>query len=271
MLRCYDAMMLWWYDAMMINMVNLFTTACTTISAYQHITISPYHHITTTIIHSSYQHHHTQHTDPIQSIYTITSSRSPTKFRMKEEEDLPYEEDVLRNPYFLKSWIRYLDFKREASSKARNMISLYFILFCLLLFSWIYLICRRYTRGHYESCLEATSCGTRTSSRECWQWGGEKSLILPLRQWTILLKGLSFSCIRYGFARVVSSEINSIDQMPRIWLDYCQFLVDQELVTRTRRTFDRALRSLPITQHDKIWKISSSFFSLFFLVTIFPS
>ena len=43
--------------------------------------------------------------------------------------------------------------------------------------------------------------------------------------------------------------------MPRIWLDYCQFLMDQAKITRTRRTFDRALRALPITQHHRIWPL----------------
>ena len=35
--------------------------------------------------------------------------------------------------------------------------------------------------------------------------------------------------------------------------DYCQFLMDQCKVTRTRRTFDRALQALPLTQHNRIW------------------
>lgn len=43
-------------------------------------------------------------------------------------------------------------------------------------------------------------------------------------------------------------------QMPRIWLDYCEFLDKQGLITRTRQTFDRALRSLPITQHSRVWE-----------------
>lgn len=34
---------------------------------------------------------------------------------------------------------------------------------------------------------------------------------------------------------------------------YLQTLTDQRLITRGRRTFDRALRALPITQHDRIW------------------
>lgn len=41
---------------------------------------------------------------------------------------------------------------------------------------------------------------------------------------------------------------------PRLWLAYCAFLKAQGAITRTRRTFDRALRSLPITQHEPIWK-----------------
>jgi pre-mRNA-splicing factor SYF1 len=43
--------------------------------------------------------------------------------------------------------------------------------------------------------------------------------------------------------------------MPRIWIDYCEFLLEQCLITRTRRACDRALRSLPITQHSRIWPI----------------
>jgi pre-mRNA-splicing factor SYF1 len=48
-------------------------------------------------------------------------------------------------------------------------------------------------------------------------------------------------------------------KMPRIWLDYCQFLMDQGFVTRTRGTFNRALRALPITQHHRVWKLYLSF------------
>lgn len=43
--------------------------------------------------------------------------------------------------------------------------------------------------------------------------------------------------------------------MPRIWLDYCQFLVSQSKITRSRRSFDRALRALPVTQHPRIWPL----------------
>ena len=47
----------------------------------------------------------------------------------------------------------------------------------------------------------------------------------------------------------------SMHKMPRIWLEYLEFLMEQKLVTQTRRTFDRAMASLPITQHDRIWEL----------------
>eukprot|EP00918_Siedleckia_nematoides_P090048 GHVU01197927.1.p1 GENE.GHVU01197927.1~~GHVU01197927.1.p1 ORF type:complete len:741 (+),score=135.56 GHVU01197927.1:233-2455(+) len=47
--------------------------------------------------------------------------------------------------------------------------------------------------------------------------------------------------------------------MPRIWLDYGQYLMDQGKITRTRRTFDRSLRALPISQHPRIWPLYLKF------------
>ena len=44
-----------------------------------------------------------------------------------------------------------------------------------------------------------------------------------------------------------------LNKMPRIWEMYLSFLMQQPLVTHTRRSFDRALRALPITQHNRIW------------------
>ena len=40
---------------------------------------------------------------------------------------------------------------------------------------------------------------------------------------------------------------------------YLKFLLKQPIVTTTRRTFDRALRALPITQHNRIWALYRPF------------
>ncbi len=53
-----------------------------------------------------------------------------------------------------------------------------------------------------------------------------------------------------AFERAVSK----LGTMPLLWLLFAEFLVAQNRITMTRRVFDRALRSLPITQHDLIWE-----------------
>ena len=50
-----------------------------------------------------------------------------------------------------------------------------------------------------------------------------------------------------------------LNKMPRIWEMYLGFLLLQPIVTLTRRTFDRALRALPITQHNRIWALYRPF------------
>jgi pre-mRNA-splicing factor SYF1 len=48
-------------------------------------------------------------------------------------------------------------------------------------------------------------------------------------------------------------------KMPRIWMEYLSFITDQCKITRIRHTFDRALRALPITQHNRIWPLYLAF------------
>lgn len=50
-----------------------------------------------------------------------------------------------------------------------------------------------------------------------------------------------------------------LNKMPRIWEMYLRFLTKQPVITLMRRTFDRALRALPITQHSRIWAIYRPF------------
>jgi len=47
--------------------------------------------------------------------------------------------------------------------------------------------------------------------------------------------------------------------MPRIWIKYCQFLMTQPVITKLRRTLDRALMALPVTQHSRIWDVYLQF------------
>lgn len=42
--------------------------------------------------------------------------------KLQEESDLPYEEEILRHPYQVKCWIRYIDHKLSAPKAVINLI-----------------------------------------------------------------------------------------------------------------------------------------------------
>ena len=61
-------------------------------------------------------------------------------------------------------------------------------------------------------------------------------------------------CVSLGLWGVWGSVLVHMYKMPRIWKEYCVFLMKQKKIHETRIAFDRALRALPITQHAKwIW------------------
>ena len=134
---------------------------------------------------------------------------------------MPYEEEILRNPYSVKCWQRYVEHKKEAPKNVINMI--------------------------YERALRELP-----GSYKLWY------NYLRLRR-----KQIQGRCITDpGYEDVNNAFERSLvfmHKMPRIWLDYCQFLMDQAKITRTRRSFDRALRALPITQHHRIWPLYLKF------------
>ncbi|KAJ8251347.1 hypothetical protein GJAV_G00220370 [Gymnothorax javanicus] len=134
-----------------------------------------------------------------------------------EEDDLPYEEEIIRNPYSVKCWMRYIEYKQNGPKSVLNMI--------------------------YERALKELP-------------GSYKLWYNYLRERRKQVKG---RCITEpAFEEVNNCHERALvfmHKMPRIWLDYCQFLVSQCKITRSRRTFDRALRALPITQHSRIWPL----------------
>lgn len=60
---------------------------------------------------------------------------------------------------------------------------------------------------------------------------------------TTLLLLLSLPCLKHP-------TIHPLTHSPP---PHTQLLMDMRLVTTARRTFDRALAALPITQHDRVW------------------
>ncbi|KAI9298514.1 pre-mRNA-splicing factor SYF1 [Neoconidiobolus thromboides FSU 785] len=143
-----------------------------------------------------------------------------------EDDDVPYEEEVVRNPYSVKVWLRYIDFKEEKinDNKAGYHPKPLFIIFerALKELPKSYKIWKRYldTRKYYirEKFHPIKDSEEYKKMNHCY----ERSLFL-------------------------------LNKMPRIWTDYAIFLMIQGDITKARRTFDRALRALPVTQHSRIW------------------
>lgn len=133
------------------------------------------------------------------------------------EDDLLYEEELLRNPFSLKLWWRYLVAKREAPFKKRFVI--------------------------YERALKALP-------------GSYKLWHAYLIERLSIVKNLPITHPEYEtLNNTFERALVTMHKMPRIWIMYLETLTSQKFITKTRRTFDRALCALPVTQHDRIWEI----------------
>ncbi|KAF3426468.1 hypothetical protein E2986_04597 [Frieseomelitta varia] len=137
------------------------------------------------------------------------------------EEDLPYEEEILRNPYSVKHWQRYIDHLKSTKSSNLNIV--------------------------YERALKELP-------------GSYKLWYNYLRQRVNQLKGRCITDPLYeDVNNAFERALVFMHKMPRIWMDYCTLMTEQSYITRTRQVFDRALRALPITQHHRIWPLYIEF------------
>lgn len=141
-----------------------------------------------------------------------------------EEDDQPYEEEIARNPFSVKHWVRYIDHKKDEPKDVINTI--------------------------YERALKELP-----GSYKIWY------SYLRLQQKQVRDLCITDPCyeeVNNTFER----SLVFMHKMPRIWMDYCKFLTRQQKITRTRRVFDRALRALPITQHHRIWPLYLEFVNM---------
>ena len=213
-----------------------------------------------------------------------------------DDEDLLYEEELLRNPYSLRMWDRYLQARRGAPARRRtilferalNALPGSYKVRAALAPSLVFLPPTRVLRNHSEECpyqpvtvSAAAYCETLHSHSSILS---SLSLVPLLVPWCtsaqasqmVAVNTLGAACAQLWKAylaerreavrglpvthRDVAALNNTYERalvtmhkMPRVWLDYLEFLVGQRVVTRARRTFDKALRALPITQHDRLW------------------
>ncbi|KAJ9583376.1 hypothetical protein L9F63_022283, partial [Diploptera punctata] len=142
---------------------------------------------------------------------------------LQNEDDLPYEEEILRNPFSVKHWLRYIDHKKGSPKQTVNII--------------------------FERALKELP-------------GRPVSSYLKLRRRQIkgrCITDPSYEDVNNAFER----SLVFMHKIPRIWLLFIvNLLMDQCRITRTRQVFDRALRALPITQHHRVWPLYLKFLKI---------
>ncbi|KAJ3018955.1 Pre-mRNA-splicing factor SYF1 [Thoreauomyces humboldtii] len=151
------------------------------------------------------------------------------QFLLIQPDDIPHEEECLRNPFTLKTWLRYIEHKKTASLEQRI---------------FIYERAVKELPGSYK--LWKAYLDLRTGEL----LEGVPDIETHLRTRKRELRNDEWSRVNNCFER----SLVLCNKFPVIWLAFCQFLMHQENVTHCRRTFDRALRALPVTQHEKIWE-----------------
>ncbi|KAF2838854.1 pre-mRNA-splicing factor syf1 [Patellaria atrata CBS 101060] len=152
------------------------------------------------------------------------SSTTMSHLYLISENDVIYEQDIIRLPGSIKPWLDYVAFKRQHGT----------------LLEQAFVLERAVT--------------TLPRSYKLWK------MYLELR--TKHLRNRNPAKFAPQFVKVnalFERALVLLNKMPKIWEMYLEFLMKQPLVTTTRRTFDRALRALPVTQHNRIWALYRPF------------
>ncbi|KAF7193853.1 Pre-mRNA-splicing factor syf1 [Pseudocercospora fuligena] len=140
------------------------------------------------------------------------------------QNDEIYENDILRSAGNVRAWLDYAHFKRQHGTLLE------------------------------QSFVLERACNALPRSYKLWK------MYLELR--ASHLKGRNPAKWKAEYQKVnalFERALVLLNKMPRIWEIYLEFLMSQPLISFTRRTFDRALRALPVTQHSRIWKLYRPF------------
>ena len=147
-------------------------------------------------------------------------------FHLINNEDAIYEQDISRNTGTTRPWLTYIDYKMRNGTI------------------------------HEQAFVMERACVQLPRSYKIWKMYLEFR-IKHLRKRNPVRYKLEFAKVNALFERAIIL----LNKMPVIWEMYLSFLLRQPHVTKTRRTFDRALRALPVTQHNRIWKLYKAFAS----------
>ncbi|KAK1766773.1 Pre-mRNA-splicing factor syf1 [Phialemonium atrogriseum] len=151
------------------------------------------------------------------------SGRRPD-LHLVTEDDFLYEQDIQRHPGSTKPWLAYIEFKLQHGAMQEQAFVM------------------------ERACLQLPR------SYKLWK------MYLSFRTKHVAKLNAAIFAAEYRKVNTLFERaLVLLNKMPRIWEMYLKFLMQQSLVTHTRHTFDRALRALPITQHNRIWALYRPF------------
>ncbi|KAM5354358.1 hypothetical protein ACJ41O_001007 [Fusarium nematophilum] len=157
-------------------------------------------------------------------IPTQNGSRRQPQLQLVSNEDSVYEQDVIRNLGSVKPWLAYIEFKARHGTVVE------------------------------QAFVMERACAQLPRSYKLWK------LYLVFRVKHVSKLNPAIFAAEYRKVNALFEKaLILLNKMPRIWEMYLKFLIQQPLVTLTRRTFDRALRALPISQHNRIWAVYRPF------------
>ncbi|KAK1834158.1 Pre-mRNA-splicing factor syf1 [Podospora conica] len=151
------------------------------------------------------------------------SGRQPD-LALVTEDDFPYEQDIQRNPGSTKPWLAYIEYKLQHGTVRE------------------------------QAFVMERACVQLPRSYKLWK--------MYLRFRSTHVEKLNAAIFASEYRKVnalYERALILLNKMPRIWEMYLKFLMQQPLVTLPRHVFDRALRALPITQHNRIWALYRPF------------
>mmetsp|Transcript_13419 Transcript_13419/g.21996 ORF Transcript_13419/g.21996 Transcript_13419/m.21996 type:complete len:907 (-) Transcript_13419:204-2924(-) len=148
---------------------------------------------------------------------SLSHGSESVKDILVSRQNLQYEDEISRNPYHLKAWLKYLDYQRNSSVTDRYVI---------------YERALKFLPRSYK--LWFSYLSLRRSRLE--------NLPIDDQRYTILANSFE-RCLVH------------MHKMPVIWHMYLTLLTEMRVGTRARKTFDRALQALPITQHETVWDL----------------
>ena len=167
-----------------------------------------------------------------RSLFLIVSNLSPASWvygltdALQSADDQVYEQDIIRDPGSVKPWLSYIDHKQQHGSLMEQAFVL------------------------------ERACVHLPRSYKLWK------MYLHLRAKHLRNKNPAAHLSEFAKVNALFEKaLILLNKMPRIWEMFLSFLMKQPLITNTRRTFDRALRALPITQHNRIWALYRPFAS----------